>query len=267
MTAHAALRLEGVARRFGATQILSGVDLSIATGERHALIGPNGAGKSTLFNVIGGALRPDAGTIWLDGIDVTGRRPHVLARAGLGRSFQTTRVFARSTVLENLSCAVWCGLVAARRGYERGLAERMASWTRWWWRSREIDALAARMLGELELEDVAHTAAGALEYGAQRRLDLGIALASGACTLLLDEPTAGMNRGEAARTIEWLRGVSSGKTLLVIEHDMDAVFALADRVSVMVRGRIIATGTPAQIRADAHVREVYLGAGQGGEAS
>nr|WP_206955777.1 ABC transporter ATP-binding protein [Trinickia acidisoli] len=255
-----ALRLEGIARGFRATRVLNGVDLSVAKGERHALIGPNGAGKSTLFNVIGGMLQPDAGTVWLDGVDVTGRSPHVLARSGLGRSFQTTCVFARLTVLENLRCAVWCGVGAAHD------SARALKWTRWWRRSHEIDERAWGMLVELELEHAAQMPAGALEYGAQRRLDLGIALASGARTLLLDEPTAGMNRDEAARTIERLRSMSGGKTLLVIEHDMDAVFALADRVSVLVQGRIIATGTPAQIRADERVREAYLGAPPEGEA-
>lgn len=264
MTRACALRLEGIARRFGVTRVLTGVDLSVATGERHALIGPNGAGKSTLFNVIGGALRPDAGNVWLDAANVTGKSPHVLARAGLGRSFQTTRVFSRSTVFENVRCAIWCGVVAAREGF---LApKRFSKWALWWRHSREIDERAWRVLADLDLEQAAKTPAGALEYGAQRRLDLGIALASGARTLLLDEPTAGMNRDEAARTIEWLRNVSAGKTLVVIEHDMDAVFALADRVSVLVQGRIIAAGTPAQIRADERVREAYLGAPPSEEA-
>lgn len=258
------LRLEGVARRFGATQVLRGVDLSVGMGECHALIGPNGAGKSTLFDVIGGALRPDTGSVWLDGVNVTGHVPHVLARAGLGRSFQTTRVFGRLTVLENLRCAAWCGIVIAhdpRRPFDAWLKRAL-----WWRTSRVVDGRAERVLADLELEHAAHVPAGTLEYGAQRRLDLGVALASGARTLLLDEPTAGMNRDEAARTIDWLRGMRAGKTLLVIEHDMDAVFALADRVSVLVQGRVIATGTPAAIRSDPRVREAYLGVAPGQEA-
>ncbi|RDU96923.1 ABC transporter ATP-binding protein [Trinickia dinghuensis] len=259
-----ALKVEGVARRFGATRILNGVDLSVASGERHAVIGPNGAGKSTLFNVIGGALRPDAGKVWLEGADVTGRSAHRLARAGLGRSFQTTRVFSRLTVFENLRCAVWCGVAAARKGSR--VLEPLSKCALWWRHSREVDERARRVLVDLDLEHAAFVLAGALEYGAQRRLDLGIALASGARTLLLDEPTAGMNRDEAARVLAWLRGASVGKTLLVIEHDMDAVFALADRVSVLVQGRVIATGTPAEIRADERVREAYLGVPLGKEA-
>ncbi len=257
MKTDSALRLEGIARRFGATHVLNGVDLAIEAGDRHALIGPNGAGKSTLFDVVAGALRPDAGNVWLHGIDVTGRGAHRVASAGLGRSFQTTRVFARLTVFENLRCAAWCGAAAAC-GDRRAIAP-LSKWTRWWRHSSEIEDRAAQMLADLALDDVAQRPAGTLEYGAQRRLDLGIALASGARTLLLDEPTAGMNRDEAAHTVAWLRGVSAGKTLLVIEHDMDTVFAFADRISVLVQGRIIATGTPAEIRADERVREAYLG--------
>lgn len=266
MTAPPALRLDGIARRFGATRVLNGVELSIAAGERHALIGPNGAGKSTLFNVVGGALRPDAGRVWLDGVDVTGCRPDILARAGLGRSFQTTRLFARQTVWENVRCALWCGEVARRAGPSaRAPMGPIRNWARWLRRSREIDARAWEVLVDLDLQQAARTPAGALEYGAQRRLDLGIAWASGAHTLLLDEPTAGMNRDEAARVIAWLQGASAGKTVFVIEHDMDAVQALADRVSVLVQGRIVATGTPADIRADARVREAYLGLPPAGE--
>ena len=263
MTAPFALRLEGITRGFGPTSVLSGVDLSVVPGERHALIGPNGAGKSTLFNVIAGALRPDAGSVWLDGDEVTGRSVHRRARAGLGRSFQTTRVFARLSVFENLRCALWCGAVAARAG---SWPLACSKWALWWRHSRDIDEAAWRVLADLGLEQEASTPAGELEYGAQRRLDLGIALASGARTLLLDEPTAGMNREEAGRTIEWLRLVSAGKTLVVIEHDIDAVFSLADRVSVLVQGRIIATGSPAEIRANERVREAYLGASPGGQA-
>lgn len=242
-----ALALRGIEQRFGATRVLAGVDLSIEAGERHALIGPNGAGKSTLFNVIAGALRPSAGRVVLDGIDVTGRAPYAIGRMGLARSFQTTNVFARLSVLDNLRCATLCG--SARPG----------GWRRWWLGSREADARARHMLEALGLAGVAQALAGTLSYAEQRALDLAIALASGARTLLVDEPTAGMNRGEARRAVALLRKASEGKTLVMIEHDMDAVFGLADRISVLVQGRIIATGTPAEIRADAAVRAAYLG--------
>ncbi|KXU88470.1 ABC transporter ATP-binding protein [Paraburkholderia monticola] len=244
-----ALALYGIDKRFGATQILRGVDLAIEPGERHALIGPNGAGKSTLFNLIGGGARPSAGRIHLFGADITRLAPAAIARRGLARSFQSTSVFARLSVFDNLRCAAQ-------------LAERDR--TRWWQRptgTAAVDARAANVLEAVGLGARRDVAAGTLSYAEQRALDLGIALAGGAHTLLLDEPTAGMNRAEAARAIELIRNTTAGRTLLMVEHDMDAVFALADRISVLVQGRIIASGSPAAIRADAAVRAAYLGEG------
>ncbi|RKP52199.1 ABC transporter ATP-binding protein [Trinickia fusca] len=243
----AALVLTGIEQRFGKTRVLDDVSLSIEAGERHALIGPNGAGKSTLFQVIGGVLRPHAGRVELNGRDVTGHAPHELGRLGLARSFQTTNLFPRLSVIENLRCAVLCG------------GNGPARWRRWWRHSSEVQKRSRDVLEALGLEHVEDALAGALSYGEQRALDLGIALASGAHTLLVDEPTAGMNREEAARAIGLLRKVSEGKTLVMIEHDMEAVFGLADRVSVLVQGRIIATGTPQAIRQHAAVRAAYLG--------
>jgi branched-chain amino acid transport system ATP-binding protein len=244
-----ALALYGIKKRFGSTHILHGVDLAIEPGERHALIGPNGAGKSTLFNLIAGGLRPNAGRIDLFGAEITRLAPAAIARRGLARSFQSTSVFARLSVFDNLRCAA----MLAERG-------RM----RWWQRfsgSRTVDAHAERVLDAVGLGARGHVQAGTLSYAEQRALDLGIALAGGAHTLLLDEPTAGMNRAEAAHAIELIRATTAGRTLLMVEHDMDAVFALADRISVLVQGRIIASGTPAAIRADAAVRAAYLGDG------
>ncbi|MBW0450414.1 ABC transporter ATP-binding protein [bacterium M00.F.Ca.ET.228.01.1.1] len=244
-----ALALSGVEKRFGATQILRGVNLAVEPGERHALIGPNGAGKSTLFNLIAGGARPNAGRIHLFGAEITRLAPAAITRRGLARSFQSTSVFARLSVFDNLRCAA---LFAER--------DRM----RWWQRfagSSTVDARASQVLDAVGLGERAHVPAGMLSYAEQRALDLGIALASGAHTLLLDEPTAGMNRAEAARAIELIREATAGRTLLMVEHDMNAVFAIADRISVLVQGRIIATGTPAAIRADAAVRAAYLGEG------
>ncbi|MGF6777796.1 ABC transporter ATP-binding protein [Paraburkholderia sp. GAS334] len=243
----AALALYGVEKRFGGTVILHGIDLTIEAGERHALIGPNGAGKSTLFNLIAGAGRVSAGRIEINGTDTTRLTPTAISRRGLARSFQTTSVFGRLTVLDNLRCAV---LAANGEG------------VRWWHRwkhARVVDESAGRVLDAVGLTPRRHAPAGTLSYAEQRALDLGIALAGGAHTLLLDEPTAGMNRAEAARAIELIRETTRGRTLLMIEHDMDAVFSLADRVSVLVQGRVIATGTPAAIRADEAVRAAYLG--------
>ncbi|MEX3957875.1 ABC transporter ATP-binding protein [Trinickia sp. EG282A] len=267
MTTGEALRLDGITCRFGATRVLCGVDLSVAVGERRALIGPNGAGKSTLFNVIGGTLRPDSGRVVIAGDDATDKSPDALARMGLGRSFQTTRIFARLTVLDNLRCAALCGRSGQRgRLPGPGGLGRLFALLRSWSRSPpDIEERAQHTLEALELKHVAFALAGTLDYGTQRRLDLGIALASGAHTLLLDEPTAGMNLEEAAHAIALMREVSVGKTLVLIEHEMDAVFALADRVSVLVAGRVIATGTPAEIRADEAVQVAYLGAASTGE--
>ncbi|WP_233862897.1 ABC transporter ATP-binding protein [Paraburkholderia adhaesiva] len=246
-----ALELRGIEKRFGATPVLRGVDLAVRAGERHALIGPNGAGKSTLFSLIAGEQRASAGSIELMGTDTTRFSCAALARRGLARSFQTTSVFARLSVLDNLRCAV----LASRRGWG-GCVDR-------WFGSRHVDTCARQVLEAIGLSPFAQHEAGMLSYAEQRALDLGLALAGGAHTLLLDEPTAGMNRAESARAIELIRSVSAGKTLLIIEHDMDAVFSLADRVSVLVQGRVIATGTPDAIRADAAVREAYLGSGVG----
>ncbi|WP_321814655.1 MULTISPECIES: ABC transporter ATP-binding protein [unclassified Paraburkholderia] len=243
-----ALQLRGIEKRFGATRVLQGVDLDVLTGERHALIGPNGAGKSTLFSLIAGERRASTGRIALRGKDVTRLAPPARARRGLARSFQTTSVFAGLTVRDNLRCAVLASLTGAA-----GFAAR-------WSGSTRADRRAAELLDALDLAHVADRAAATLSYAQQRALDLGLALAGGAHTLLLDEPTAGMNRAEAARAIDLIRTMTAGKTVLLIEHDMDAVFGLADRVSVLAQGRVIATGTPDAIRADAAVREAYFGA-------
>jgi branched-chain amino acid transport system ATP-binding protein len=246
-----ALALYGIEKRFGSTRILRGVDLSVQPGERHALIGPNGAGKSTLFNLIAGGTWPSAGRIDLFGAEITRLAPAAITRRGLARSFQSTSVFARLSVFDNLRCAAM-------------LAERNRA--RWWRRfagSRTVDTRAEQVLDAVCLSARRDVRAGTLSYAEQRALDLGIALAGGAHTLLLDEPTAGMNRAEAARAIELIREATAGRTLLMIEHDMDAVFAIADRISVLVQGRVIASGAPAAIRADAAVRDAYLGAGFG----
>jgi branched-chain amino acid transport system ATP-binding protein len=249
-----AIAVRGIEKRFGATRILRGVDLSIEPHERHALIGPNGAGKSTLFNLIGGDGRPSAGRIELYGADITRLAPAAICRRGLARSFQTTSFFAKLSVFDNLRCAAQ-------------IANRDRA--RWWQRftvTRAADAHAEEVLDAVGLGARRDVIAGTLSYAEQRALDLGLALASGAHTLLLDEPTAGMNRAEAARAVELIRVATAGRTLLMVEHDMDVVFGLADRVSVLVQGQVIATGTPDAIRADPAVRAAYLGYAPPGDA-
>jgi len=244
-----AIALHGIVQRFGAQTVLDGVDLRIAAGERHALIGPNGAGKSTLFGVIAGATRPTRGRVMLHGVALRGRGPVVASRLGIGRSFQQTSAFARLSVFDNLRCAAL-----------HAPAERR----RWWNRLRDsasVDLAAARVLHDIGLDTRRDTPAGELGYAEQRALDLGIALASGARTLLLDEPTAGMSRAQAARMIALIRATTQGRTVLMIEHDMDAVFGFAERITVLVRGTVVATGAPDAIRADPRVRAAYLGEG------
>jgi branched-chain amino acid transport system ATP-binding protein len=239
------LELRHITQRFGATEVLRGVDLIVAKGERHALIGPNGAGKSTLFDLIAGRIAPSGGKVIMNGIDVTGMPPHRLSKLGLARSFQSTRIFGNLTVANNLRCA------ALGAGHTAFMDR--------WIRSARIDREAGRVMASMGLLARANDLASSLGYAEQRALDLGIALATGAAILLLDEPTAGMNRAESRRALDLIRTSTEGRTLLIVEHDMEAVFALADRISVLVQGRVIATGTAAEIRANALVREAYLG--------
>jgi branched-chain amino acid transport system ATP-binding protein len=241
------LILERLQKAYGALKVTDGVDLAVMAGEMHAVIGPNGAGKTTLINQITGASLPDAGRIAFDGRDIT--RLAMPARAGLGlaRSFQITQILPRFTALANVALAV-----QARSGssfaFWRPAAEEEA-----------LNAPAMEALAVVGLRPRAQTPAGALSHGEKRRLELAIALAAAPKLLLLDEPTAGVGAEETRGLIETLRGLKRRYTLVLVEHDMQAVFALADRISVLVEGRIIATGSAAAIRANPHVRAAYLG--------
>jgi branched-chain amino acid transport system ATP-binding protein len=243
-----ALELKDVHKSFGATKIIQGVSLAMPAGERHAIIGPNGAGKSTLFNLISGRFPVTAGHILLNGEDITGLRPFEINRKGLSRSFQVTNIFHNLTVFENLRCAVlWA------HGYKYSFWHRLSS-------LKGVNDRAGEVLEKIGLAKRASIAAGTLSYAEQRALEIGITIAGGASVILLDEPTAGMSRTETAQAVELVRQVSEGKTLVMVEHDMGVVFDLADRISVLVYGEVIATGTPAEIRANAAVQEAYLGA-------
>ena len=247
MAAACALELRGVEKRFGATEIIRGVSLGIARGERHAIIGPNGAGKSTLFNLISGRYAPTRGSIQLDGEEIAGVRPFAINRRGLARSFQVTNIFPRLSVFENLRCSVLWSL-----GY------RYNFW-------RNADSL--RGAGECALATLEHIGltarrdepAGVLTYAEQRALEIGITIAGGAQVILLDEPTAGMSRGEADHAVALIRKVSEGRTLLIVEHDMSVVFGLADKIAVLVYGEVIACDTPENIRCNQDVQAAYLG--------
>ena len=243
-----ALELDGVHKSFGATPIIRGVSLLVRAGERHAIIGPNGAGKSTLFNLVSGRLAPTRGSIRLEGRDIAGQRAYRIARRGLARSFQVTNIFPRLTVRENLRCAVLWPL-GARYDFWRPV-DGMA----------RVNERADEVLEQLHLAPRRDTPAGVLTYAEQRALEIGITIASGARVLLLDEPTAGMSRAETEHAVELIRAVSHGRTLVMVEHDMGVVFDLADRISVLVYGEILATDTPQRIRENPAVRSAYLGA-------
>ncbi len=243
-----ALELTDVHKRFGKTRIIAGVNLAVAQGERHAIIGPNGAGKSTLFNLISGRFAPSSGSIRLKGEDVTGLPPFQINRRGLSRSFQVTNIFHTLTVFENIRCALLWPL-----GYRYSFWHRLAS-------LRDARERADSMIASLGLTARRDQPAGVLSYAEQRALEIGITIAGGADVILLDEPTAGMSRAETAAAVELIRRVTEGKTLVMVEHDMSVVFGLADRISVLVYGEIIASDAPENIRADSRVQEAYLGA-------
>lgn len=247
MTA-SALSLTAVHKQFGRAEIIRGVDLAIAPGERHALIGPNGAGKSTLFDLISGRHAPTRGRIALRGRRISGLAPQRIRRLGLSRSFQVTNVFAHMSVFENLRCALlWA------RGY------RYAFW-RGLGRQHALNDETHAWLARLGLERWRDVPATALSYAGQRTLEIGTTVAGGAEVILLDEPTAGMSLQERDRAIALIREITQDRTLLIVEHDMGVVFDLADRISVLVQGRILASDVPAAIRGNAQVRAAYLGA-------
>ena len=243
-----ALQLKELHKRFGETPIIRGVNLDVRQGERHAVIGPNGAGKSTLFHLISGRFPVSSGQVLLKGEDITGLAPFMINRRGLSRSFQVTNIFPRLSVYENIRCAVLWSL-----GY------RYSFW-RMVEKARDARELTESVLEQINLVSRRDVLAGVLSYAEQRALEIGITIASGADVIMLDEPTAGMSLSETEYAVALIRRVSEGKTLLIVEHDMSVVFDLADRISVLVYGQVIATDTPENIRANPAVQEAYLGA-------
>jgi len=243
----AILCLQGVSKQFGATPIIRNVSLDVAQGEKHAIIGPNGAGKSTLFHLISGRYPVTAGTIQFKDAAIHNRPPYEIARLGLARSFQVTNIFPRMSVFENVRCALLWSM-GYRYSFWRMLGRQVA-----------LNARADEVLEQIGLHDRRNFPAGELAYAEQRALELGITIASGAEMILLDEPVAGMSLSEAKNAVQLIRRVTGGKTLLMVEHDMNIVFDLADRISVLVYGEIIASDTPERIRANPKVQEAYLG--------
>lgn len=241
------LEIRGMCKQFGGLRVTDDLHLQVRPREVHALIGPNGAGKTTLIHQIAGTLKPDAGTITLDTQDITALPVNERVRLGIARSYQITNVFRCLSVIDNVALAV-----QARRGHSFSF----------WRPIRRDTALreeAAAVLDRLGLAEHALRPATSLSYGDQRLLEVGIALATSPRMLLLDEPMAGMGPQESSRMVEMIEGLRGQVTVLLVEHDMDAVFRLADRISVLVYGSIIATGTPQEIRSNPEVVRAYLG--------
>ena len=243
-----ALHIDGLRKSFGKTEIIRGIDLSIGKGERHAIIGPNGAGKSTLFNLITARFPPTAGVVSLHGQDLAGLAPFQINRLGLSRSFQITNIFPKMTVFENIRC----GLLWSK-GYKYSFWHMVN-------RSRDLTEGAEAILEQINLTARRDLPAGVLSYAEQRALEIGITIAGGADVIMLDEPTARMSHSETDYIVDLIRKVTENKTLVMVEHDMGVVFGLADYISVLVYGEIIATGHPEEVRGNAKVQEAYLGA-------
>ncbi|WP_338416439.1 ABC transporter ATP-binding protein [uncultured Sphaerotilus sp.] len=246
-TAPFAVELDNVHKSFGKTQIIRGAQLQVRQGERVAIIGPNGAGKSTLFNLISGRLAPTSGQIRLFGERIEGKAPYEINRKGLARSFQVSNLFPKLSVFENIRCAVLWSL-----GY------RYAFW-KFLSELKDANDRTDALLHQLHLDKRRDVLAMNLTYAEQRALEIGLTIAGGSQVVLLDEPTAGMSRGETTRFIQLIREVTEGRTLLTVEHDMGVVFGLADRIAVLVYGEVIAFDTPEAVRANPRVQEAYLG--------
>jgi len=241
------LQLEAINKSFGGMRATDDLSLEVMHGELHAIIGPNGAGKTTLIHQVSGLLRPDSGRVIYRGVDITNLPIDARARQGLVRTFQIVSILPRFTVLENVATAVQA---------HAGSSFRMFSFVAY---DKAINGPAMTALAAVGLEERAHMPAGSLSHGEKRQLEIAMALAAKPHLLLLDEPLAGTGQEEAERVITLLHSIKSQAAIILIEHDMNAVFALADRVSVLVYGKIIASGSPDEIRANVDVRRAYLG--------
>lgn len=232
---------------FGGLRVLFGVNLKVRDGERHAVIGPNGAGKTTLFNTITGTYHPSKGKVFYKGKNITGYKPNQLVRIGIGRSFQITSTFSRLTAFENIRLAI-----LSKHGIRFNLFQDV---NKMYAVTRETE----EMLERVDLITERDIPAGMLSYGKSRALEISMAMATDPQLILLDEFAAGMSRDETHNAVELIRKMTRGKTVVIIEHDMDVVFSLADRITVLHYGKILATGTPDQIRCNPDVKDAYLG--------
>lgn len=241
------LELNDVRKDFQGLEVLLGIDLAVRTGERHAIIGPNGAGKSTLFNLITGKYSLSSGRIVFQGEDVTGRQPHQLNRLGISRSFQITNLFNKMTVFENAR-----NVILSKNGVRYSCLRLLAGMDR-------INSQSEELLNEIGLLDRKDIPVGDLSYGEQRALEIGLTVGTDPKLILLDEPTAGMSAEETREAVKLIEKVTSGKTLIIVEHDMDVVFTLADTVSVIYYGQVLCSGPPEEIKKDQRVKDAYLG--------
>jgi branched-chain amino acid transport system ATP-binding protein len=241
------LRLDRLNKSFGSLVVTDDVDLTVAPGERHVIIGPNGAGKTSLVNQIGGQLRPGSGRILLKDRDITGLSPDRISRMGVARTFQRNNLFQNLSVIENIRLAL-----AVRRGHPLDFFTPVG-------RDMALSERAKDLMDRVHLDGDGSRLARNLSYGEQRQLEIGVALASEPELVLFDEPTSGMSPSETARMIELIGTLPRTLSILMIEHDMKVVFSVADRITVLYYGKVLATGTPAEIQANTRVREVYLG--------
>jgi branched-chain amino acid transport system ATP-binding protein len=243
------LEVRNIVKSFGGLRALQDVSLTVGAGEIRAVIGPNGAGKSTLFNVMTGLLPPDSGDVAFDGERITGMPPHQIIRKGIGRSFQITNIFPRMSVFENVQVALFS---------HHGKSKNPLSPAR---KFLEVGEEAISILEQVGLAEKYDSSASVLSHGDQKRLEIAISLASRPKLLMLDEPTAGMSRFESRETVALLRKISreQGLTLVFTEHDMDIVFGISEKITVLQQGMVIADGTPAEVKANPEVRKAYLG--------
>ncbi len=241
------LEAKGIEKDFSGLKVLTGVDFQVAAGERFAIIGPNGAGKTTLFNILSGAFSPTRGNVLFKGKDISGKPPHQRNRLGMSRSFQITNVFRELSVFDNVMAGV-----RSRAGLRCHFFRRPL-------KNRKLRDRTEEILKQVGLLDERDTPAHELAYGQQRALEMGITLSTMPDLILLDEPTAGMSRQETEDAIQMIRRVTQSKTCIIIEHDMNVVFSLADRISVLHYGVILACGLPDDIRNDQRVKDAYLG--------
>jgi len=246
------LETKGLFHDYSGLEVLFDVNLQIEEGERHAIIGPNGAGKTTLFNTITGTCCPSRGKVFFKGKEITGYPPYKLTRLGMGRSFQLTSTFDRLVTFQNVRLAV-----LSKRGIRFNLFKKVDKMT-------DVNLETLEIIQRINLDQEILVPASLLSYGKHRSLEISMALATNPDLILLDEPTAGMSRDETHTAVEMIKRLTAGKTVVVIEHDMDVVFSLADRITVLHYGKILATGAPDEIRNNQAVKDAYLGESENG---